>query len=91
MQRNYSIAKQRKQMDSVNRLQTVKLIGAAIMLKDFIFTRRNRRDIGDNHCVKSVLMRSYFWSVFSCILTEYGDLQSKSPYPVRMQENADQK
>ena len=27
------------------------------------------------HCVKSVQIRSYFWSVFSCIRTEYGDLQ----------------
>ena len=26
------------------------------------------------HCVKSVQIRSYFWSVFSCIRTEYGDL-----------------
>ena len=29
-------------------------------------------------CVKSVQIWSYFWSVFSCIRTEYGDLQSKS-------------
>ena len=28
------------------------------------------------HCVKSVLIRIYFWSVFSCILTEYRDLWS---------------
>ena len=26
------------------------------------------------HCVKSVQIRSYFWSVFSCIRTEYRDL-----------------
>ena len=32
-----------------------------------------------------------FWSVFSCIRTEWGDLRSKSPYYVRIQENADQK
>ena len=25
-------------------------------------------------CVKSVLIRSFFWSVFSCIRTEYGDI-----------------
>ena len=24
------------------------------------------------HCVKSAQIRSYFWSVFSCIRTEYG-------------------
>ena len=33
----------------------------------------------------------FFWSVFSCIRTEYRDLQSKSPYSVRMRENTDQK
>ena len=42
-------------------------------------------------CVKSVQIRSFFWSVFSCIRTEYGDLRIKSPYSVQMQENADQK
>ena len=26
----------------------------------------------DKHCVKSVQIRSYFWSVFSCIRIEYG-------------------
>ena len=26
------------------------------------------------HCVKSAQIRSYFWFVFSCIRTEYGDL-----------------
>ena len=29
--------------------------------------------------------------VFFCIRTEYGDLRSKSPYSVRIQENMDQK
>ena len=28
--------------------------------------------IHDVHCEKSVQIRSYFWSVFSCIRTEYG-------------------
>ena len=27
------------------------------------------------HCLKSVQIRSYFWSVFSCIRIEYGDLR----------------
>ena len=43
------------------------------------------------HCVKSVHMRSFFWSVFSCIRTEYGDLRSKSSHSVRIHENTDQK
>ena len=34
-----------------------------------------------SHCVKSVQIRSYFWSVFS----------NKSPYSIRIQENTDQK
>ena len=36
-------------------------------------------------------MRSFFWSVFSCIRTEYKDLRSKSQYSVRIQENTDEK
>ena len=31
-------------------------------------------------CVKSVQIRNYFWSVFSCIRTEYGDLRSNSVF-----------
>ena len=42
-------------------------------------------------CVNSVQIRSYFWSVFSCIRIEYGDLRSKSPYSIRIRENMDQK
>ena len=41
------------------------------------------------HCVTSVEIRSYFWSVFFSIRTEYGDLLCKSS--VRIQENMDQK
>ena len=33
----------------------------------------------------------FFWSVFSCIRTEYGNLLRKTPYSVRIQENTDQK
>ena len=43
------------------------------------------------HCVKSAQIRSFLWSVFSCIRTEYGDLLRKSPYSVRILENTDQK
>ena len=52
----------------------------------------NQRNLFKNctrnlHCVKSVQIWSFFWSVFSCIRTEYGDLRSKSPYSVQIQEN----
>ena len=33
----------------------------------------------------------FFWSVFSRIWTEYGDVWNKSPCSVRMRENTDQK
>ena len=33
----------------------------------------------------------FFWSIFSCIWTEYRDLFRKSPYSIRIQENTDQK
>ena len=40
---------------------------------------------------KNVLYSEFFWSVFSRIWIEYRNLQNKSPYWVRMRENADQK
>ena len=33
----------------------------------------------------------FFWSVFSCIRTEYGKILRISPYSVWIRENADQK
>ena len=39
------------------------------------------------HSVKSVQIRSYFWSVFSRIRTEYGEILRISPYSVQMREN----
>ena len=38
-----------------------------------------------------VQIRSFFWSIFSCIRTEFGGLLRKSLYSVRIQENTDQK
>ena len=43
------------------------------------------------HCVKSVEIRSFFWSVFSRIWTKYGEIRSISTYSVQMWENKDQK
>ena len=42
-----------------------------------------------NNSVKSVQIRSYFWSVFFCIRTDCGDYLSKSQYSVRILENTD--
>ena len=44
-----------------------------------------------HQCVKCVQTRSFFWSVYPCIRTEYGEIRSISPYSVRMRENMDQK
>ena len=41
--------------------------------------------------MKSVQIRSFFWSVYSCIRTESGDLLGKPPYLSRIQENRTQK
>ena len=43
------------------------------------------------HCGKSVQIRSFFWSVWSRIWTEYGEMRSISPYSVRIRKNTDQK
>ena len=43
------------------------------------------------HCGKSAQIQSFFWSLFSCIRTEYGELLRKSLYWVQIQENTGQK
>ena len=43
------------------------------------------------HCMKSVQIRRFFWSVFSRIWTEYGEIRSISSYSVQMRENTNQK
>ena len=43
------------------------------------------------HCMKSVQIRSFFWSVFSCIQTEYRETLPVFPYSVRMRKNTNQK
>ena len=39
------------------------------------------------HCVKSVQIGRFFWSVFSCIRTEYGDLRGKSSFREQVRIN----
>ena len=41
----------------------------------FHFSKFQVTIVKDLHCVKCVQIRSYFWSEFSCIRTEYGDLR----------------
>ena len=42
------------------------------------------------HRVKRIQIRSFFWSLFFRIPTEYGEILSISPFSVRMRENTDQ-
>ena len=41
--------------------------------------------------MKSAQIWNFFWSIFSCIWTEYGDLLRKSLYSVRTRETTDHK
>ena len=45
-----------------------------------IITEKKRNFHSSSHCVKSVQIRSFLWSVFSCIWAEYGNLRCISPY-----------
>ena len=47
------------------------------LLTKFIFQRVSKYKFRFYNCVESVQIRSYFWSVFSCIWTEYWDLCNK--------------
>ena len=42
--------------------------------------------ISSTHCMESVLIRSFFRSVFFSIWTEYGEILRSSPYSVRMRK-----
>ena len=46
---------------------------------------------GNSHCLKSVQIRRFFWSLFSRIRTKYVEIRSISPHSVRMRESKDQK
>ena len=48
-------------------------------------------DFSFMYCVKNAQIPSFFWSVFSRIRTEYGEIFRISPYSVQMQENIDRK
>ena len=43
------------------------------------------------YCVKSFQIRSFFWSVFSHVWTEYREILRISPYSVRIKKNKVQK
>ena len=48
--------------------------------KNVVFNNIFSQDIVTKWLRKECPYSKFFWSVFSRILTEYGDLRSKSPY-----------
>ena len=48
-------------------------------------------EVDETQCVESVQIQRFFCSVFPRIQTEYGEIQSISPYSARMRGNTDQK
>ena len=63
-----------------------------VLLIRFPFKKRvNSNFNADQHIVKCVQIRSFFWSVFSCIRNEYGEILRNSPYSFQMWEITDQK
>ena len=59
------------------------------IINESVLYTKSQVHIG-HHCVKSVPHSELFWSTFSRIRTEYGEIWSISPYSVRMWQNADQ-
>ena len=59
-----------------NHLNTVRWRSAMKMKSDL--TKLCQVRLRDLHCVKSVLIRSYFCSVFSCIRTEYRKIWTRN-------------
>ena len=59
--------------------------------RSFIVNNRLNSSKEAMHFMKSVEIRSNFWSVFSRIQTEYGKILRISPYSVQMRENTDRK
>ena len=57
---------------------------------DYAITSREKNS-NNPHYFKTVQIRSFFWSVFFRIRTEYGKILRISPYSVRKRENTDRK
>ena len=69
-------------------------------LKPKVIHYRNYRNFNDTSFLEDLQNSTlrekcpyseFFWSVFSCIRTEYGEILCISPHSIQMRENADQK
>ena len=52
-----------------------------------LMLRITKRSKIRDHCVKSFQIRSFFWSVFSCIQTEYGKIRTRTNFVLVCFEN----
>ena len=73
-----------KQLHQCKYLQT-SLVNISFSTLSLLLNKNNNKEIDkqpeittprNKQCVKSVQIRSFFWSVFSCIRTEYGPEKS---------------
>ena len=69
-------------------LKLVRHVHYFVHIKQKLCTTSKR---AKNALLESVQIRSFFWSLFSCIWTEYGGLLRKSLYLVQIQQNTEQK
>ena len=93
--KRYGLLKQTISLQSFSKLSCKNFVWSIpeyfVSYVTILFFQACFRNGNYHYCVKCDQVRSYFWPVFSCIRTEYGDLRSKSLYSVRIQENTDQK
>ena len=84
--KNFEIFKGKPQCWSLfNKVATLtKETSIQVFSCEFCESLKNTSILNNIHLVKSVQIRRFFWPVFSCIRTEYGDLRSKSAYSVRI-------
>ena len=78
----------RKVIHNCGKCQSVRVRFGKEIMADF---PKDRVSESPSHCVKSVQIRSFFWSVFSLIRSEYEEIRSISRYTFRMREKTDQK
>ena len=71
---------QRERTESMIRKEKLDKVKSTIILKNRSHSLREKCSCSE-----------FFWSVFSCIRTEYGEIRRSSPYLLRMRENTDQK
>ena len=68
-------------------MTSFKFINYFLLLQCFL----EGNEKGEHSLLKKCLYSEFFWSIFSHIRTEYGDIFCKSPCSVQMRGNMDRK